>query len=61
MIFTLQCTGKYKCINLPFPDFDVLFENNVYSRSFPIYDQEETVTADEEQIRLLLSPKIDNY
>ena len=49
MMFTLECTGKYKCINLPFPDFDVLFENlpsNTYSRSFPLYDQIEVVEVD---------------
>lgn len=61
MIFTLECTGKYACINLPFPDFDVLFENNVKKRSFPIYDQYESTTANQDKIRALLSAKLDNY
>lgn len=61
MIFTLECTGKYACINLPFPDFDVLFENNVKKRSFPIYDQYESTTANQDKIRALLSAKLDKY
>lgn len=61
MIFTLECTGKYACINLPFPDFDVLFQNNVKKRSFPIYDQYESTSANPDKIKALLSPKLDNY
>lgn len=47
-VLTVECSGRYNCFSLPFPDFDTLLQPlDSNGMSFPVYDQSETITVDD--------------